>query len=72
MVNAGLRGHQFVKEGAEEVLEGGLSPFGSAQLLVNRRERFDDPGLTLQIGIEHRQALHHGVVEVGHDYARSV
>ena len=35
-MNAGLRGHQFVKEGAEEVLELGLLVRRSADLLLCR------------------------------------
>ena len=72
IVNTGFRGHQFVKEGAEEVLARGLSPNGSTQLLVNRRERFYNRGLCIRIGIEYRQALHHAIVEVGHDCVRSM
>ena len=53
-MNALLRGHQFVKEGAEEVLKHCLSPNGGTQLLVNRGERFDYRGLCLRVGIEYR------------------
>jgi len=58
-INSGLRGHKFVKEGAKEVLKRALSPNRSAQLLLNRCERFDYCGLRHQVWVEHWQALHH-------------
>jgi hypothetical protein len=45
-VNAGLRGHQFVKEGAEEVLESGDFPLGHFDFCFERDERLSD-GLLL-------------------------
>ena len=40
-MNAGLRGHQFVKEGAEEGGEGGVFPGGRVELSVHGIEDFN-------------------------------
>lgn len=41
-VNAGLRGHQFVEEGAEEVLEGGVFRSRRSNLAVDALAGIDD------------------------------
>lgn len=71
-VNTKLSVHQFVKQGAEEVLECRPPLNSNIHLLVNCGEHFDKFFLRLQIGVEDGQAPHHGVVEVRHDRACSV
>lgn len=71
-MNAGLSGHQLVKEGAEDVLELDLHSSRNSGLSLHTFKDIDYLMLDHDTGIIDRKALHHRVAEIWHDCASCV